>query len=144
MKKTLLTITLIFIIIMCLLIGLLLNNRYRANEIRTANREYEQYLDKEIIGIELATIIDKTINYNQKNEIQKDEKGFYIDNGENSIKIDIKMITIDKTFAMESIYNRGMTDFVQNFNLIKFKCSNIEYHKQTGKVSKITFEQLEE
>ena len=61
----------------------------------------------------------------------------------NSIKIELKMITIEKTYPMEEIYNNDITKFVENFNLVKFKCTKIEYHKNTGKISKITFEELE-
>ena len=41
------------------------------------------------------------------------------------------------------IYNNDITKFVENFNLILFKCSNIEYHEKTGSVKKIIFEQLQ-
>ena len=60
-----------------------------------------------------------------------------------SIKIDLKMITVEKTYPMELIYKNDVTNFVKNFNVILFKCTNIEYHKETGKVSKLIFEQIE-
>ena len=44
---------------------------------------------------------------------------------------------------MEEFYNNDITRFVQNFSLAKFKCSNIEYHKKTGKISRIMFEEIE-
>ena len=53
------------------------------------------------------------------------------------------MTTIDKTYPMEEIHSNEIVKFVQNFNLIKFKCTSIEYHKKTGKVSKLIFEELE-
>ena len=144
MKKGLVIIILIFIVIMCLLASLLLNNTYTYNEIKQANSEYEQYLDQELTGINVATIINKVMDANKKNKVPKNESGFYIDNQTDSIKIEIKMITVEKTIEMESIYNKDMTEFVQHFSKITFKCSNIEYHKNTGRISKIIFEELEE
>ena len=51
------------------------------------------------------------------------------------------MITIDNTYPMEEIYNNEVSNFVKNFNSINFLCTDIEYHKKTGKISKILFEE---
>ena len=53
------------------------------------------------------------------------------------------MTTIDKTYPMEEIYNNQTTKFVQNFNLVKFKCVSIEYHENTGIISRLVFEELQ-
>ena len=144
MKKTLLIIITIFIVILATVYGLITSKKINQNEIQKNNKYYENYLNKELLGTELATIMGKAIEQNITNEVPKDENGLFIENDFNSIKIDIKMITVDKTYPMEVIYNNDITQFVQNFNLIKFKCINIEYHKKTGFISKITFEQIEE
>lgn len=143
MKNTLLLILAIFFIIICIISGLLININSEKEAIKKENAQYEKYLNKEILGTELATLISKVTDQNEKNNIKKDEKGYYINNNENSIKIDLKMTTVDKTYPMEEIYNNQIINFVQNFNLIKFKCTNIEYHNTTGKVSKLVFEELE-
>ena len=91
----------------------------------------------------LLSRLSKVTEQNERNNVSKDENGYYIDNGTNSIKIDLKMITIEKTYPMELIYKNNITNFVKNFNVILFKCTNIEYHKTTGKVSKLIFEQVE-
>jgi len=67
----------------------------------------------------------------------------YIENEIDSIKVELKMITIENTYNMEAIYANGMTNFVANFNIVKFKCADIQYHKSTGRISRITFEELE-
>ena len=143
MKKTLLLICIALLIILFSTFRLLITKNTTNKLIKEENSEYEYYLDKTIYGTELTTIINKTINKNENNGIQKDEKNYYIENDENSIKIEIKMITTDKTYPMEEIYNNDITKFVQNFNLIKFKCTSIEYHEKTGKIKKIVFEQME-
>ena len=74
--------------------------------------------------------------------MSKDNKGRYIDNESNSIKIDIKMLDNDKTYTMETLYSGGMDKFVQYYNEIQFKCTNLEYHKTTNKVKYMLFEQI--
>lgn len=143
MRQTLLIILAIIFIVICIISATIINIQAENNAINKENLEYEKYLNKEILGTEVATLISKVVDQNEKNNVQKDEKGYYIDNNQNSIKIDLKMTTIDKTYPMEEIYNNKITNFVQNFNLIKFKCTSIEYHKNTGKVSKMIFEELE-
>lgn len=143
MKKTFLLITAVILIIIFTILGYIIQKREEQNKLISYNKEYEYYLNKQIYGTEVATLINKVIEQNQKNEIPKDENGYYIENDTNSIKIELKMITIEKTYQMETIYNNKMENFIKNFNIILFKCTNIEYHKKTGKISKITFEQIE-
>lgn len=143
MNKNVLIILAIFFITICMLSLKLININSEKQEIQKQNSLYEVYLNKEILGTDLATIIGKVVNQNEKNNIQKDENGYYIENEENSIKIDLKMITINKTYPMEEIHNSKVVNFVKYFDQIKFKCTNIEYHKKTGKIAKLVFEELE-
>jgi len=143
MRNTVLLISIPMAVIIFSICGLLITVNTTNRLIKEENSEYEHYLGKTIYGTELTTIINRAINQNENNNIPKNEKGHYIENKENSIKISIKMITKEKIYQMEEIFNNDITRFVQNFNLIKFKCTNIEYHKNTGKISKITFEQIE-
>ena len=143
MKKSFLIITAIILIIIFIVLGYIFEAQAKQNEAISYNKQYESYLGKKIYGAEIATIINKVTEQNERNNVAKDENGYYIDNGPNSIKIDLKMITIEKTYPMELIYKNDITSFVKNFNVILFKCTNIEYHKKTGKVSKLIFEQIE-
>jgi len=144
MKNIIIIFTIIFIIIISSIYGIYLEMQADKRQIAKYNLEYETYLNKTMLGTDVVTIMNKAIDQNEKNKTEKDEKGYYKENKENSIKVYLKMITIDKTYPMEEFYNNDMTAFVKNFNLIEFKCVEIEYHKKTGLVSKITFEQLEE
>ena len=45
---------------------------------------------------------------------------------------------------METLTKVGLEGFVQNFNLIQFKCTDIDYHEATKRVKSLTFEQIEE
>lgn len=144
MKKTLLLVSIPILVILFSTIGLLITKNTTNRLLKQENSKYECYLNRTIYGTEVATIINKAINQNENNQVQKDEKKHYIENNENSIKIEIKMLTTGKTYPMEEIYNNDMTQFVQNFNFIQFKCSKLEYHKSSGKVKKLLFEEVKE
>ena len=119
-----------------------LNNKITVNQVKTSNVNYEQYKDREIFGTDLATLINKVIDENTKNEVEKDDKGLYTDNGKNSIRIDIKFTDDDSIHTMEEIYNGKTSTFMQYYNQIRFKCSNIEYHEKTGMVKYMYFKQV--
>jgi hypothetical protein len=143
MKKLILLIFIPILIMLISAIGLAMNLKTTTEAVHKGNKEYEYYLGKEIYGTDVTSLMNKAINENEKNGVEKDEKGYYIDNNKDSIKIELKMITVEKTYTMEEINNHDMNQFLKNFNLIKFKCTSIEYHRKTGKVSKMIFEQLE-
>lgn len=111
--------------------------------IQNENSEFEGYKDKEIYGLDIATIINKAVDKNTKNKIEKNDKGEFIQNDSNSIEIEIYMTDNETTYKMETIYNTGTEQFVQYYGDIKFKCSKIEYHKNTGRIKYMLFEQQE-
>jgi hypothetical protein len=45
------------------------------------------------------------------------------------------------TYKMEAISKIGISEFIKNFNTVKFKCTNIQYHRETGKIKYIQIEQ---
>ena len=106
------------------------------------NLKFEIYKDEEITGAEVTTLINKAINSNQQNEVEKDKKGRYIDNETNSINIDIKFIDDDVTYNIEKIYNNGMDKFLTYYRDIKFKCVDVQYHDKTQKIKYMLFEQI--
>lgn len=113
------------------------------NIIQNENAEFEEYKDKEVYGLNVGTMINKAVDKNTKNKIEKDDNGNFIQNDSNSIEIEIYMTDNETTYKMETIYNSGTEQFVQYYGNIKFKCSKIEYHKNTGRVKYILFEQQE-
>lgn len=117
---------------------------YRANyyTAQRENKQFESYAGQEIYGTELVTIINKAVDNNQNNEVQKDNKGKYKNNDYNSIQIDIKMLDNEKIYTMETLYSGGMDKFVQYYSEIKFKCTDLEYHETTSKVKYMLFEQI--
>ena len=104
--------------------------------------EFESYLNQEIYGNDLATVINRAVDNNSKNNVEKTNKGIYIDNEANSISIEIKFTDNDSVYKMETLYNSGMQNFINYYNRIKFKCTDIKYHNSTKKVKYMLFEQI--
>lgn len=114
------------------------------NAIIEENAEYEQYENQEIYGLEIGTIINKIVDRNTKNNIQKDEKGMFIEDEDSSIKMTISVKREEEMvqIPIEAIYKSGTEQFIQYYKDIKFKCSKIEYHDKTGKIKSLLFEQI--
>ena len=43
---------------------------------------------------------------------------------------------------MEEIHGGKIVNFVKHFDQIKFKCTNIEYSSDTGRITAIHFEEI--
>ena len=118
--------------------------KYQANYkiAQKENSQFDSYKDKEIYGAELTTLINKAVDNNEQNNVEKQKDGTYIENDSNSIRIDIKMLDVDDTFSMEKLYGGGMSNFVKYYNEIKFKCVQIQYHDRKKRVKHMLFEQI--
>lgn len=141
MKK----IAIFFTFIIMIVVGIsymYINYQNNRNKITKENSMYESYYNQEIKGTNLATIINKAMDTNTKNEVGKDSKGKYINNENNSINIDIKMLDDGNTYNMEKIFNGGISTFTAYYSEIKFKCTQINYHSNTGRISYLFFEQI--
>ena len=135
---------LIIIIIICGISYLYLNYKAEYKISKKANLEFEKYLNEEVYGIDLATVINRAVDNNEKNEVKKNNKAIYLNNDTNSISIEIKMIDNDTIYQMETIYNKGIQNFINYYGKIKFKCVEIKYHNSTNKVKYMLFEQITE
>ena len=141
MKKII--IFLVFVLIIVATIGYMyLNYQASYHEAQKVNAQYEGYKDKEIYGTDLATLINRAVDDNIKNDIEKEDTGLYKDNGQDSIRIDILFTDDNEVHSMEEIYNSGTDTFMQYYNQVRFKCTSIEYHQKTGRVSYLYFEQI--
>ena len=142
MKKSLYIIIILFIIILGFTLLFMINLQNTYKKIQKENYIYEKCLYKEVMGTEVASLINKAVDNNEKYNIGKDENENYVDDNEYCIKIYVKLQTNGKYFNMESIYNNNVAEFVKNFNLENFKCTKITYHDSTKRVSKVYFEIL--
>ena len=141
MKK----LAIIFLIGIIMIVGIAymyLNYKASYNEARKENNQFESYYNQEFYGADVVTLINKAYDNNLTNAVEKDEQGIFKENDTNSIKIDIKMLDNDTTYNMETLYSGGMDRFAEYYNGIKFKCTQIDYHKSTGKVKYMLIEQI--
>ena len=90
----------IIVVILCVILYQYNSYQRVQNAINSENSEYEQYLDKEIYGIDIASLINKSTDKNEKNSVSKDDKGYFIQNDENSIEIEIYIKDSDTTYKM--------------------------------------------
>ena len=128
MKRIIICILSIFLIIICIVVYGVYQKNENTAQIGVDNKTYESYENKEVLGTDIISIINKATDSNKKNDIKIGEDGNYIDNGKNSIRIEIKFLELDKVITMERINNVGFT--------------KIEYHEKTHRVKYMYFEEV--
>ena len=139
MKKNVILILTIFLVIIVVIGYGIYNRRASISKSSIENKAYESFYNQQVLGTDVISIINKAVDSNEKNSVEKDEKGNYIENDENSIKIDIKFKELDQIITMERINEVGMQQFWQNYGALNFKCTKIEYHKKTNNVRYLYF-----
>lgn len=111
------------------------NERLRATE--KNNKNYQSYYNVEVLGSDVGSLINKILDTNSKNNIQKDENGKEI-----SISVTIKFLELDKNISIEAIEKQGVDRFIKNFGAETFKCTEIEYYPNAKGVKSMHFEQV--
>ena len=142
MKKIIICILSMFLIIICIVVYGVYQKNENTAQIGVDNKTYESYENKEVLGTDIISIINKATDSNKKNDIKIGEDGNYIDNGKNSIRIEIKFLELDKVITMERINNVGIEKFWSNYGALSFKCTKIEYHEKTHRVKYMYFEEV--
>lgn len=142
MKKIIICILSIFLIVICIVVYGVYQKNENTAQIGVDNKTYESYENKEVLGTDIISIINKATDSNEKNDIKIGEDGNYIDNGKNSIRIEIKFKDLDKVITMERINNVGIEKFWSNYGALSFKCTKIEYHEKTHRVKYMYFEEV--
>ena len=141
MKKTIIILGSV-LLLLTVITYLYINNLKNLETIaQKHNSEYEKYYEQQITGTTLISLINKAIDYNEKNNIEKQENVTYTNNDANSIHIYINFLESEKTINMESIAEKQTENFVKYFAMATFKCTKIEYHNKTNYVKNIYFEQ---
>lgn len=142
MKKKILVILGIFIIILIFVVYLLYNYNKGVEQAKSFNSQYEKYYNKTILGTDLATLLNKAMDYNQKSNIDKDDNDLYYIETNNSILIKIKFLEKEESIRMEDILAQDIKNFVKYYATNNFKCTNIEYHEENRQVKSLFFEQI--
>ena len=142
MKKSIILILTIFSIVVTIVCYSIYHQRMVKIQASENNRAYESFYNQDILGTDFISIINKAIDNNEKNLVNKDENENYINNERNSIKIEVKFKELDKVISMEAINKQSIYEFLQNFATANFKCTKIEYHQSTKNVKYMYFEQI--
>ena len=137
MKKILIFFVVI-IAILCTICYIYSMYKLQHQEKNVYNGYLESNLNKDISGTDLASLINKSANLNEQNDVLKDSNGNYIDNKQNSISIEIKFKDNDEIIKSEKIYNNGMDKFVELYGNSKFNLKKHEYHNKT-KIAKYAY-----
>lgn len=144
MKKTFVIILVFFLIILAIISNYLYNKQRSGVLRKDHNEPYETYYQQEVVGTTLISIINKAINDNEKNAVDKPKNSiYYTENDIDSIKITVQFLEADKPIFMEDIANQTSETFVKFFAIAKFKCTKIEYHEKTNYVKSLYFEQTQ-
>ena len=142
MKKKIIFILIIVIIAFFAGVKISSDNKIKQSKMKEFNEEFDVY-NKEISVNELITIINKAVNSNDNNRVEEDENHYYIENTTNSIKIEVKFLQSDEKFKMEKLYKNDLGKLAELYELQRFKCVNATYHKSTGYIKYLYFEELE-
>ncbi len=146
MKNKILIILVVFMVILAIVTYGIYNYRKQIVESQKINNTYKNYENIQILGSELISIINRTIDIDENEGIEKNQDGLYIDNGKNSIKIYIEFLYGEdetRTIEMEKIANNGIDQFVNVYSTASFKCTNISYHEKTNNVKSLTFTEIQ-
>ena len=142
MKRNIIFIVAIFLVVIAIITDSFYNIKRTEKESSQNNRAYQSFYNQEVLGTDVISIINKAIDSNEKNAVDKDEKGHYIDNKTISIIIEIKFKPQEQIIKMDAIEKSGEQKFLILFVAISYKCIKIEYHQNTNNVKYMYFEQI--
>ncbi len=146
MKKILIIILIAVVTAIAIFSGRYIELANKKSEINKINNEFLAY-QKSIVKInKIVTLMNRAIDINNKNNIEKDENGIYEENNTNSIKVYLKVKSSDSKMEMERLMlndKAGVEKVEYAFSDLIFEMTNVEYHQKTGQVKSITFEEKE-
>ena len=110
MKKFFIILLIVLIVVIAPLMMVMSDYKHQKGEIIKFNLEYEQYREGNVKGIYIASLINSAVDNNEKHEIEKNEKGRYIEDDKYCVRIEIMIDSITDesettTYAMEDIYS---------------------------------------
>ena len=142
MKKIIICILSVFLVIICIVCYSIYQKNENIAQIGADNKVYESYYNNEVLGTDIISLINKATDSNEKNDVEVDKDGNYIENDRNSIRVEIKFQELEKVITMERINNIGIEKFWSNYGALSFKCTKIDYHEKTHKVKYMYFEEI--
>jgi hypothetical protein len=141
MKKVAICLGLAIIGIVSVFYGWYKNNVQALKEINNFNLQYENKTEGNITGVDLTTLLNKSIDNNERYSIEKKSDGTFEDDGKYSIKIYVQLVANESYFPMEALEQseKGISGFTSAYGTAIFKCQKKEYHTN-GRISELYFE----
>lgn len=140
MKKIIIIFSSIVIVSLAIFFNWYTNTTKQKEEVQAFNNYFSTYIENEIRGVDLTTVINKAIDNNEHYEIKKSENGAYILDDEYSLEVLIKISKNDENYyLMEAFEKTGMENFTVLYGAESFKCIKKEFHSN-GRISKLVFE----
>lgn len=102
---------------------------------------FKKYEDTQFDVNDFISMMNKAIENNEKYEIKKDKNNLYIEDDKYSIKIYLKLDDNESLVPMEKLMlseEGGALTINRLFSDIIYKIEDIEYHKSTKRVKKVT------
>ena len=112
MKKIFLVLLVAITIIIIIIVVNINSNNIELSNTLEYNKQFEEYKDKKIYGADVLTIINKAIDNNSKYNIEKDGEGYYIDDNNKTVKVELILLTqnkdkeiIEVRYPMETLHS---------------------------------------
>lgn len=140
MKKIIILIIIAVTIVISMVFVNYTEYKTKQNEVNKINKEFTIYENNIMQISSVITIMNKAIQLNTENNIQKDENNFFIENEQNSIKVFLEIKSRGSIIPMEDLIlgkKSSMEKVSFAFSDMLFQIDKIEYHEKTGQVKKI-------
>ena len=141
MKKIIICILLVVAVIVAIVFAHYIEYSKQKTEISKINNEFLKY-QKSIVRInEIVSLTNRAIDLNNKNNVKITDDNSYIENDTNSIKVYVKINSVDQNIEMEKlILNRqgGSENVEYAFSDLVFEIKDVKYHKN-GQIKSILF-----
>lgn len=138
MKKILIIIIISVITVVAVFTGKYIELSKQKAEVKKINNEFLAY-QKSIVKINrIVTLMNRAIDINNKNNIEKDENGIYKENNTNSIKVYLKVKSSDSKMEMERLMlndKAGVEKVEYAFSDLIFEMTDVEYHEKQDKLN---------
>jgi hypothetical protein len=141
MKKVAICLGLAIIGIVSVFYGWYKNNVQALKEINNFNLQYENKTEGNITGVDLTTLLNKSIDNNERYSIARNSDGTYEDDGNYSVKIYVQLVSGESYYPMEALEKseKGIGGFTSAYSTAIFKCKKTKYHTN-GRISELYFE----
>ncbi len=141
MKRIIICILVIVISIVSIVFVHYIEYSKQKSEIKKINNEFLKY-QKSIVRInEIVSLTNRAINLNNRNNVKLTDEDNYIENDTNSIKVYLKLNSLDQKIEMEKlILNKqgGSENVEYAFSDLIFEIKDVKYHKN-GQIKSILF-----